>query len=356
MKKSVIIMASAGGAALLAVAIIGYLTFAAFSEQGETRDAIDAALGNVQRINSRPIAPIADSVLALENNAAEIEKWYKEALQLVSVGDHAVDKTLTPSSFKEKLVDEAAILAKEPGNVLGSIVKEGYAFGFDRFITGSDLPEEEKLAEYDRQWSDIKVIVKALSNAGGSEFVSIEMKTIPEILQAIGVDVGAEAKNNKKDDRKNARSNQRGNNKKKAEAEKPQESYSLQGYRIVYRARPQAQVKFLNELASSQQRFVTTFNLSFTHEDDPIAKVLAPAKSPSESTGTKKSRKSRKRSAEPEETAADAGAPKAPTGMVIDTDNGGELVITLDLATVDFNTKLNAVVETPATPEAKEEK
>lgn len=351
MKKTLILMASIGGVALLAVAIVGYLAFAAYSEQEETRESIDSALANVQRINSRPIAPIMDSVAAIEENTATLEKWYGEALQLVSVGDLENDASLTPSSFKEKLVDEAAALSKEPGGVLGAIVKEGYAFGFDRFITGSDLPEAEKIAEYNRQWEDIKILVKALSNAGGSEMVSIEVKSIPEILKAIGADV-EEPKTAKKDDRKGARPNQRGNNKKKAEAEKPAESYSMQGYHIVYRARPQAQVKFLNELASCK-RFVTTFYLTFAHEADPIASVLAPDKKSADSSSSKKRGRGRKR-AEAEE-APEESAAKAPSGIVIDTVNGGELVVTLDLATIDFKTKAEAKAEVVTeTPQAKE--
>lgn len=338
MKKPLIIMASVGGVAVLAVAIIGYLAFAASSEQEETRESIDSALSNVQRINNRPIAPIMDSVSAIEENTAALEKWYGEALQLVSVGDCALDASLTPSSFKEKLVEEAAALSKEPGNVLGSIVKEGYAFGFDRFITGSDLPEAEKIAEYNRQWEDIKVLVKALSKSGGSEFVSIEVKSVPEILKAIGVNVEDEKAAAKKDDKKGGRANPRANNKKKAEAEKPLESYSMQGYHIVYRARPQAQVKFLNELASCP-RFVTTFYLTFAHEDDPIARVLAPEKK-TENVSSKKRGRGKKR-AETDEAASEEAAAdvKAPSGIVIDTDNAGELVVTLDLATIDFKTK-----------------
>lgn len=333
MKKSLIIMASAGGVAVIACAIIGYLAFAAYSEQGETREAIDAALSNVQRINSRPVAPIIDSVSAIEENTATLEKWYGDALQLISVGDLENDTTLTPSSFKEKLVEEAAALSKEPGNVLGAIVKEGYSFGFDRFITGSDLPEAEKLAEYSRQWEDIKVLVKALSNSGGSEMVSIEVKSVPEILKVIGVNVEDDKASVKKDDKRGAR-NQR-NNKKKAEAEKTVESYSMQGYHIVYRARPQAQVKFLNELASCK-RFVTTFYLTFAHEADPISTVLAPEKKSAE-TSSKKRGRGKKRAEE--EVAVEESVAKAPSGMVIDTDNGGELVVTLDLATIDFKTK-----------------
>lgn len=353
MKKIVIIMASAGGAALLAIAIIGYLAFAALSDQSETRDAIDTALQNVQRINSRPIAPIQDSIIAIDANTATLEKWYAEALQLVGVGDLAPDTMLTPSSFKEKLVSESAELSKEPGNVLGSIVKEGYAFGFDRFITGSDLPEEDKLSDYDRQWADIKVIVKALSSAGGSELVSVEVKPLAEILKSIGVSVPEAGAGDKKNDRKNARGNQRGGNKK-SEASKPADSYSIQGYHIVYRARPQAQVKFLNELASSQQRFLTTFNLSFTHEDDPIARVLAPAKNATQETTTKKSKRGKKsRSAEKEENVDESGAKTS--GLIIDTDHAGELVISLDLATIDFKTK-SAAPDKIAEPQVKEEK
>ncbi len=335
MKKPLIIMASVGGIALVAVALIGYLAFAAYSEQEETRESIDSALSNVQRINSRPVAPIMDSVTAIDANTATLEKWYGDALQLVSVGDLEVDSSLTPSSFKEKLVEEAAALSKAPGNVLGAIVKEGYAFGFDRFITGSDLPEAEKLAEYSRQWEDIKVLVKALSNAGGSEFVSIEMKAVPEILKAIGVNVEDDKAAAKKDDKRGGRANQR--NKKKAEEEKPVESYSMQGYHIVYRARPQAQVKFLNELASCK-RFVTTFYLNFAHEADPIATVLAPEKKSADTSSAKKSRRGKKR-AEAEEAEVTESNVKAPSGMVIDTVNGGELVVTLDLATIDFKTK-----------------
>lgn len=336
MKKPLIIMASAGGVALLAVAIVGYLAFSAYSDQEETRESIDSALSNVQRINSRPIAPIMDSVSAIDENTATLEKWYGDALQLVSVGDLEADTTLTPSSFKEKLVEEAAALSKEPGAVLGAIVKEGYAFGFDRFVTGSDLPEAEKIAEYNRQWEDIKTIVKALSTAGGSEMVSIETKTVPEILKAIGVNAEEEPAA-QKDDRRGGRANQRGNNRKKAEAEKPADSYSMQGYHIVYRARPQAQVKFLNELASCK-RFVTTYYLTFAHEADPIATVLAPEKKSASEGSSKKGRRGKKR-AEVEETASEEAAGKAPSGMVIDTMNGGELVVTLDLATIDFKTK-----------------
>ncbi|MCQ2367698.1 MAG: Amuc_1100 family pilus-like protein [Kiritimatiellae bacterium] len=323
MNKNKIIMIASGAIAVLATLVLAYMGFSTYSEQEEKVESIDAALEKVRRINNEKIAPINDSVAAINQNTAELQAWYNEAKEFVQLGDLELDSALSPSLFKERMMNDAAGLKALQGANGAPLVKADFGFGFGDLLAGGSLPPTEKIVELSRQWSDIKLFTEALAKDGATEILDIVIltgKTEEKVEEA---------------PKKGARGSSRGASAKKnvkKEEPKAKSDFAVERYMLVYRARPAAHIKFLNELAATQ-RFATTENLSFEHEDDQISAALASGKK----EDAKKAGRGRGRKAQAEEEASEESEVR--TGYVNDASQGGELKCTLFVATYDFNTK-----------------
>ena len=183
MNKNQIVMCSIGGVALVAAAVLGFFIYSAYAERTEKLDELDSSAGAVKRINSAKVSPEQASVDAIAENTKLLTIWEGESRHIAAQGDRVVDADMTPEAFKRLLVDEARVEAARPGGVDGKIVKDGFAFGFKDYILGGAMPDRERLAFLQRQWEDVKLFVKLLSDAGVIEIVDI---TIGEKKLQIG--------------------------------------------------------------------------------------------------------------------------------------------------------------------------
>lgn len=336
MNKNKIVMCSIGGVALVASLVLGYLIFAAYTEREEMLEDLESSVSAVQRINSAAISPEQASVEAIEANTKNLTVWAAEAKHIASRGDMLFDASISPEAFKRQLVDEARDEASRPGGVEGKIVKDGFAFGFKDYISGGAMPEREKLAFLQRQWEDVKLITKLLSDAGVIEIVDITIgeKKLPE--------PEAEQK--------------RGARGKKAEpVVKPQSDE--QRFDIKFLARPPAFVRAVNALATAQ-RFITIDALSFGRAEDALAAALgekgASAAAAGGGGGRGRGRRGRGAAvaveAAPEEGGdADSGPRKK--GLVVDPRTDVPFTVTMTLTTHDFGDGEDAAQERAARAE-----
>lgn len=323
MNKNKIIMASIGGVALVLVAVLGYLSYSAWEEKNEKLDELEAAKGSVVRIRKAPIAPVKESLEAIEDNRRKFAIWRDDTLAVVSQGDIAPDAAMTPEAFKRTLVDEAREESHKPGGVEGRIVKDDFAFGFKDYISGGRMPDRESLPFLQRQWADVKLITDTLSDSGVVELVDLVIaeRKAPEPV---------EAKPKRGPKQKN-----------KPEATKP--IADEQGYEVRFLARPLALVKVLNAFATCP-RFVTVDSCTFARATDTIESMLGAKDKDQQSAAPRRGRRGR-RGAAAEEAPEAEGEEARKKGLVTDPATDTPFTVTMKLTTFDFGSAAKAPAE-----------
>ncbi len=316
MNKNQIILASIGGVAGLAVLVLGYLSFSAWSDQSMMKDDFEGAQGAVRRLQSAKIPPVEASVKAIDANREKIATWFSEAQALAALGDWAVKSGVTAAAFKQEMVDDARELAKLPGVVNGVLVAENFGFGFKDIITGGSMPDATKLTQLQRQWAEVKLFVQMLADCGAAELTDVL------ILEKPVVEPEPETRRNRR--------------AKKVQKKKEVRAPDAQLYELKFRAKPAAFVRVLNALASAP-RFVTVDDFSIVRED-ALAAILGGGKEKAPAaTSRRGGRRRRGAVQETPETNADEETTKK--GLVTDPATAAPLAITLKLTTFDFGTK-----------------
>lgn len=330
MSKSRIILAATGGViALLAViaAVFVYLSYSAkvaAVEGDDENEGLESVVARVQKLSGADIYPCDKSVKALDENSEKVAEWLKSVRSSAASGDRTFPKT-TPAAFKTFLVNDAKRLASLPGGVSGAIARPEFAFGpFANFITGGEMPSEAKLADLQRSWDDITVIVETLADCGVSELVDIQTKV-------------AEQKPEVKEDarsRRKARRQQRNKKNKAAKADdQPQGLSSANTYVFVFAARPQAIVKAVNAFVTCE-RFVTIDDFSFNRARDVIAEALTVDDKKADAASGRGRR--RRRGAAAQDLQSDDEAAPASDGVVTDPVRDAPLNVTMTLTVHDF--------------------
>ena len=176
------------------------------------------------------------------------------------------------------------------------------------------MPERARLAEMQRRWEDVKFLVRAMSEAGVSELLEIDVvvpaKT-PEPAAARG----------------NGRPRPRPARKPVEEKEKGPASHR---YDVKFSARPAALVKVFNILASSD-RFASVDSFSFAKETDTLMEKLE--------GGVRVGAGGRKNPREParRELRAD-NVPEAKKGLVTDPSLDIPFTASMGVTVFDFGT------------------
>lgn len=322
LSKNQIVMLSIGGVALVASLAFGYLAFSAYSAKSEASENAERDSSAVRSLLGAAISPDASSVAAVNKNRDALAGWTEAAISTASAGDRALATDVNEAAFKQKLVDEARTFSGLPGGVNGKIMKEVSAFGFPDYVTGDKLPDKAMLPRLQRQWGDVCILVKTLSDCGVMEVVRIEPAASQQQAQAT-----AEPKKDAKKSRNRRR--------KDAEEEKP--AYTEEKYTIDFRARPAALVKVVNALATSE-RFVVLESLDFTREGDMIGKALG--EGDKKGAGEQQASRPRRRRREQAEFGADVATPNAAAetdkGVVNDPAKEGPFLVRATIATYDF--------------------
>ena len=182
MNKTKMILAGIGGAAGLAVLVLAFLVWQAFSaktaaiegDDEEGIDGLETVEARAQGLSRKPVYPCAKSVDAISANQTAIDDWCKEGLKLAARGDKVFPKT-TPAQFKADIVNDAKRLMALPGRVGGKLVKPDFAFGpFKDYIVEGKMPAEAELGTLQRQWDDVATIAEMLATNGVAELVDVQ--------------------------------------------------------------------------------------------------------------------------------------------------------------------------------------
>lgn len=315
--KNQTVMAAIGAVALIASGVLGYMVFSAVSAKSLTEGELEGAVSSVRRLYGSEIIPEKDSVNAVKANGNAVSSWREAAIDTAAAGDIAISADVNEASFKQKMVDDARIMAKYKGAVAGAIVAPDFAFGFKEFITGSELPERSRLPRLQRQWADIGIIVSLLADSGIDEITAI-------------APVQEQVKKVEEDKPKSRRRNRRV--QKKTEEEKP--AFTKETYEIAFRARPAALVKTVNALVADE-RFIVIDTFSFERDKDLISAAIVEDKK--DASPSRRSRR-RGRAREEADENKDEAAEAVKKGPITDPTLEGPFTVKMTLTTYDFGT------------------
>ena len=322
MNKSKMILAATGGVIGVAVLVMAFFVWTAYSaktaalegDEEEGTEGLEAVVETAQRLSRDKVYPCAASVKAVQSNETMLVGWKDEAFKLASRGDRPVKPT-TPAQFKADMVGEAQRLVALPGQVQGRIAKPEFAFGpFKEYIAEGKMPAEAKLAELQRQWEDIVMIVETLSQCGAAEILDIQFKA--------------------KEEPESSAKDMRKKNAKNAKAVSQEKEPSIQGYVVTFATRPLGFVKSLNAFETCE-RFVIVDGFSFQRERDVLNEALGGGEK-KESSRPAAGRRRRRGAAAAAKADEDEDKPKS--GIVTDPLLDAPFKVELTLSTYDFRT------------------
>lgn len=333
MKKSKVILSAIGGVIGVAVLVMGYLVWTAYSAKtvaiegdDEGTDGLETVVDNASKLSRKAVYPCAASVAAVSSNEAVVANWKDEAFKLAARGDWPV-KATTPAQFKTDMVAEAKRLVGLPGIVQGKLAKPDFTFGpFKDYIAEGKMPAESMLAELQRQWGDVVLIIDTLAKCGIAELVDIQVKTKSE--------EGDQSANGRKAAKK-----------KTTKGDKAESSInpSAQKYVFTFTTKPNGFIKSLNALETNE-RFIVVEGFSFAREKDVLAEALSGDDKKDKMAQPQETGRRRRRSVS---VLKEEKEEKPKNGIITDPLLDAPFKVELTVATYDFKT----LVETP-----KEEK
>ena len=339
MNKTKMILAGIGGAAGLAVLVLAFLVWQAFSaktaaiegDDEEGIDGLETVEARAQGLSRKPVYPCAKSVDAISANQAAIDDWCKEGLKLAARGDKVFEKTTAPK-FKAFLVADAHRIAGLPGGVGGKLVKPDFAFGpFKDYIVEGKMPAETELGTLQRQWDDVATITEMLATNGVTELLDVG-------FAAVNRDESEGMRDEKKKGR-GTRDEGRGKKKNSTSANSSLIPHpSSHSYVFTFAAKPAAFIQTLNELEASE-RFITVDSFTFARPVDVIAAALGgdDKKSAEAQTSARRGRRGRRGAEQSAPVAGDGdGTGAVKNGLVTDPMKDDPLTVTMTVTVHDF--------------------
>lgn len=270
MNKTKTILAATGGVIAIAVLVMAYFTWSAYSaktaaiegDDEEGTDGLETVMdkaGKLSRLTANhPVYPSAQSLAAIESNRTAVVDWQKEATALATRGDRVFPKK-TPAAFKAFIVEDAKRLAALPGSVAGALVKPDFAFGpFREYIVEGKMPADAQLGELQRRWDDVATVVEMLAKSGIAELTDVQFKA--ETVQETSADARAKK-------RKPA-----ANDKRKGQTDEKNGPAAF-SYVFSFSTKPAGLTKVLNELVVCE-RFVAVDGFTFSRTKDVLASAL----------------------------------------------------------------------------------
>lgn len=335
MNKQKMILAVIGGVFGVALLVMGYLVFCAYSskvaalsgDEEEGIDGLETVVANADQLSRKPVRPCQASVTAIESNVTAISEWREAALKQASRGDRFFDKT-TAAAFKTMIVADAKRLSMLPGAVGGHVMKPDFAFGpFHDYIGGGKMPDEAALPVLQRQWDDIANVIEVLSKCGVAEVTSVALGTA--VVKNEEAEASAKGKSAKKPTPKKQ--------KVKEAAKSGQQGDVANAYIVAFSAKPDALVRVINAFATGE-RFVVVDDFGFTHPQDAIAQTLGGETKKTQEAPAGSRRRRRGAQTEEKKDAENESETKNKTGVVTDPATDGPLAVTLKLTVCDFRT------------------
>ena len=333
MNKTKMILAGIGGAAGLAVLVLAFLVWQAFSaktaaiegDDEEGIDGLETVEARAQGLSRKPVYPCAKSVDAISANQTAIDDWCKESLKLATRGDKVFPKT-TPAQFKADIVNDAKRLMSLPGRVGGKLVKPDFAFGpFKDYIVEGKMPAEAELGTLQRQWDDVATIAEMLATNGVAELVDVQFAVAKK-------DEGPETKDTRRGKADKRKGSAKSNNRT------IEQSIIAHSYVFTFAAKPAAFIQTLNELEASE-RFITVDSFTFARPVDAIAAALGgdDKKSAEAQSSGRRGRRGRRGAEQSAPVAEDGdGTGTVKNGLVTDPLKDDPLTVTMTVTVHDF--------------------
>lgn len=321
------ILAVTGGVIGVAVLVMAYLVWSALSaktaalEGDDDGEGLESVEERARKLMRSKVFPCQKSVDMIKSNEETVVSWQADALKLAARGDRPVRKT-TPAQFKADMIDEAKRLTGLTNSVSANIMKADFAFGpFKDYIAEGKMPAEAKLAELQRQWDDVVLLIETLAKSGISELVDVQFKA-----------AAAEPDEGAKNDRRGSRKRKVVKVAKSAETDG--QGPSAQGYVLTFKTRPLALARSLNALATSE-RFAIVEGIAFSHEKDALSEKLGGGDKKEAAQQT--SGRRRRRGAQAAVEKAEEDQSQA-SGIVTDPLLDDPLKVELTVTTYDFRT------------------
>jgi len=330
MNKTKMMLAVTGGAIALAVLVMAYFTWSAFSaktvaqegDDEEGTEGLETVLSRARTLSHKDIYPCAESLKAIESNRTVLVEWQEEATKLAHRGDRIFEKT-TPAAFKEFLVSDARRLSALPGSAAGVLVKPDFAFGpFKDYISGGKMPADSDLTVLQRKWDDVATVVEILAKSGIAELTDVGF-----VVTADGNNEEVKGQGSKAKEKKG----QKNKAKKSAAPLTSDLGPRTFSYVFSFTAKPAAFVKVLNAFVVCE-RFVTVEGFSFSRPRDAIVEALGGEEKTSGSASPASGRR-RRRGAVEEKKETEANAKN---GIVTDPLLDEPLAVVLTVNVRDF--------------------
>lgn len=175
MKRQTIILSVCGAVVLLLCGGVGYFLFSAWHEKNTVADDRNQQMDQLRRIYDAKVFPSPENIEQYGKDAETVGVWRGVASNLFAKGGITVDASLSPSSFKEQLVQDIRVLNGRFRTPTLKGAKEGtqtFGFDFDRYL-GGDLPTAQDVPRLSLQLSMIKRLCDALHDAGVMELVAL---------------------------------------------------------------------------------------------------------------------------------------------------------------------------------------
>ena len=342
MNKTKMILAGTGGAAVLVVLVLAFLTWLAYSEKtaaiegDEENEGLETAVAKAGTLSRSAVYPCAESVTAINSNKTLVAAWGVEARQLAASGDKSFEAT-TPAAFKAFIMADAKRLTSLPGRVEGKLTKPDFAFGpFKDYIAEGKLPADAELAELQRRWDDVATVVATLAESGIAELTDVQFKATP--VAAEPSDKDAKKKLGKK-------------GKVDESAVQKPAAYS---YAFTFTAKPAGFIKAINALGVGS-RFTVVDDFTFSRASDVIATALGGEERKADANQGGRGR-GRRRGAFAEEQKTEAAA-EGKNGIITDPVSDAPMTVVLNVTVYDFrSSEGNGEAATAATEEKGTEK
>ena len=331
MNKTKMTLAVVGGVIGLAVLVMAYLTWSAFSaktaalegDDEEGTDGLETVMSRAESLSrltaNHPVYPCAASLTAIESNRTAIVDWQQEATKLATRGDRIYKKT-TPPAFKTFIVSDAKRLMTLPGSVSGALAKPDFAFGpFREYIVEGKMPAESQLAELQRRWDDVATVVEVLGQCGVAELTDVQFK--------------ADEKKPEPQDKKGKNAKKRTNDKRQPTAgEAAPKAFS---YVFTFTTKPAGFTKVLNALVVGE-RFVTVDGFTFGRARDALAETLDGDEKKKEAAASGGRRGRRRGSAALQQDKQEEEKKGVPKGIVSDPQLEEPITVVLTATVYDF--------------------
>ena len=332
MNKNRMILAVSGGVILVAILVMAFFNWSAYSSkvaalEGDDEDGVEGLVSFQDRASSlsrKPVYPCAESEKAIAANTECLADWCVEARKLASRGDLPARVT-TPAQFKADIAADAKRLVALPGAVGGALAKPGFAFGpFRPYLVEGKMPTDAELPELTRRWEDVGHVVERLAQSGVAELLDVAFKD-----DAAKADAEKE-----KAERKPAKKARRAAKKAAAPEVVPPAAFT---YVFTFATRPAGFVKALDALGTDD-RFMVVDTFSITRTSDPVGVALGVAdKRGAASRGV--GRRGRRAQAEKEPEEGEATS-KVVTDPVVDAPFNVALTVTVyDFRTMEEDPK-----------------